>query len=288
MTGERDIAGLVGLSKGTITNCYATGKIGNDFSYDYGYASANPGGLVGLNRGTIRGCHAECDVNGNYAGGLVGRNEGGTIIDSYATGTVFGGSSIGGLVGWNRGYVDEYVYIIRFGTIKRCYASAVVSGGTNVGGLIGRIDSMDEYTGLFLTSTSDCYSLSTVTGASSIGGLVGLNGGYNINNCYAAGKITGSGGGLVGSGSLPTSNCFWDINTTGKTTSASGTGKTTVEMKTLSTFISAGWDFADTWGIGENQTYPFLRTYSGADLNYDGLVNFDDFAIWADHWLEGI
>jgi hypothetical protein len=59
-------------------------------------------------------------------------------------------------------------------------------------------------------------------------------------------------------------------------------------MKTLSTFTSAGWDFVDTWGIGENQTYPFLRTYSGADLNCDGLVNLIDFAVWANHWLEGI
>ena len=31
-----------------------------------------------------------------------------------------------------------------------------------------------------------------------------------------------------------------------------------------------------------------LSAYSGADLNYDGVVNFNDFAIWADHWLEGI
>jgi hypothetical protein len=27
---------------------------------------------------------------------------------------------------------------------------------------------------------------------------------------------------------------------------------------------------------------------SGADLNYDCVVNFIDFAILADHWLEGI
>jgi hypothetical protein len=80
---------------------------------------------------------------------------------------------------------------------------------------------------------------------------------------------------------------FWDIETSGQTTSAGGEGKTTAEMKKLSTFASAGWDFVDIWNIGENQTYPFLRGYSGADLNYDGFVNFADFALFANRWLQG-
>jgi hypothetical protein len=35
-------------------------------------------------------------------------------------------------------------------------------------------------------------------------------------------------------------------------------------------------------------TAPALAKYSSADLNYDGVVNFEDFAAWADYWLEGI
>jgi hypothetical protein len=65
-----------------------------------------------------------------------------------------------------------------------------------------------------------------------------------------------------------------------------GTGKTTAEMQTTSTFLEAGWDFVNVWGIGENQTYPYLRKYSAADINRDETVNFPDLAILAESWLE--
>ena len=59
------------------------------------------------------------------------------------------------------------------------------------------------------------------------------------------------------------------------------------QMKTLATFTLAGWDFVSTWGIFEHQAYPYLRTQPSADLNSDGVVNFVDFAIFADQWLQG-
>jgi hypothetical protein len=82
------------------------------------------------------------------------------------------------------------------------------------------------------------------------------------------------------------SGSFWDTQTSGQTTSSGGTGMTTAEMKTLSTFTSAGWNFVEIWGIGENQTYPYLRTEPAGDLNHDKKVDFEDFAILASHWLE--
>jgi hypothetical protein len=82
--------------------------------------------------------------------------------------------------------------------------------------------------------------------------------------------------------------CFWDIQTSGRATSAGGTGKTTAEMKTPSTFLEAGWDFVNIWGIGENQTYPYLRKYSAADINQDASVNFLDLAVLAENWLTAV
>ena len=32
------------------------------------------------------------------------------------------------------------------------------------------------------------------------------------------------------------------------------------QMKTLSTFTSAGWDFVNVWGINSGHTYPYLLT----------------------------
>jgi hypothetical protein len=59
-------------------------------------------------------------------------------------------------------------------------------------------------------------------------------------------------------------------------------------MKTLSTFTSANWDFVYEWGIGNGQTYPYLKTFNRfntADLNYSGTVDLADFAIFANNWL---
>jgi hypothetical protein len=81
---------------------------------------------------------------------------------------------------------------------------------------------------------------------------------------------------------------FWDVNTSGQTTSAGGgTGKTTAEMKTLSTFTSAGWDFTSVWVLPLGQ-YPMLFLRQAGDLNLDGRVDMFDFAILAQHWLEGV
>jgi hypothetical protein len=135
-----------------------------------------------------------------------------------------------------------------------------------------------------------CYSTGDVTGNVEVGGLVGYNEDGSITNCYSAGSVSGSGlllGGLVGSEDDGfTKDSFWDIETSEQTTSASGVGKTTAEMKTKSTFTDAGWDFVEVWGIGEKQTYPFLRTEPAGDFNYDKKVDLFDLAILASHWLE--
>jgi hypothetical protein len=69
----------VGTNNGTITDCYATGKVTGDF---------HTGGLVGYNTGTIDQLLRNWKVTGsNGTGGLVGRNNG-TITNCYATGNV--------------------------------------------------------------------------------------------------------------------------------------------------------------------------------------------------------
>jgi hypothetical protein len=260
------VGGLVGENYGTITECYSTGAVSG---------SGEVGGLVGFNwdNGSISDCYSTGTVSStSEAGGLVGINEG-SISSCYSTGTVSGSNvSLGGLVGYNNS-----------GSISNCYSRGMVSGVYCVGGLVGYNNS---------GSISNCYSTGTVSGSQYVGGLVGyIYSTGSISQCYSTGAVsdTSDVGGLVGynpSGSVI--NSFWDKQTSGRTTSAGGTGKTTAEMKTRSTFTSAGWDFVEIWGIGENQTYPFLRDYCGPDLNYDGLLNFADFAIFAQYWLEGV
>lgn len=107
----------------------------------------------------------------------------------------------------------------------------------------------------------------TVEAAGSyVGGIsAGVTSGATIENSYATAAIEGgSSGGLAGyqsSGNF--TNSFWDAETSGEEASAGGTGRTTLQMKSESTFTDAGWDFSEVWDLDEegeiNEGYPFIR-----------------------------
>ena len=158
--------------------------------------------------------------NARVIGSLVGRNNG-TVLDSYASGKVYGEDEcIGGLVGENRGSIinsgfegeigaagaytgglvgcnfadynpdDDY----ECGIIKNCYAKVTVSAmGDYVGGLVG------GNAGRIINSHADI--LDCVAGFTYVGGLVGNNSNIGeIAESYAEGKVEGftRAGGLVG------------------------------------------------------------------------------------------
>jgi predicted outer membrane repeat protein len=227
------------------------------------------GCLVGrLGTGTITHCYVESgSVTGqDELGGLVGENgSSGVIMNCYFTGEANGKENVGGLVGQNHG------------SITASYSYANVEGQTAVGGLVGRCS---------FGETVNCYARGDVVGQSYVGGLVGSNGSKSshysgtILNCYSASAILRGPqkGGLLGvdwggEWAGVVNNCFWDIETSGLTTSYGGEGKTTAEMQTASTFLNAGWDFADEttngtediWWILEGQDYPRLWWESTED-----------------------
>jgi hypothetical protein len=221
--------------------------------------------------------------------GLFGLISGATIqnigLENVLLSTSGLGSYIGGLVGWNY-----------MGQLTACYATGSVSGQNHAGGLVGWNSIGGKLT--------NCYATASVSGPLDVGGLAGVNSG-TISNCYSNGPVSKRDlytGGLVGHNSdnfglIDAS--FWDIQTSGLTDGVGNqdpdpngvTGKTTTEMKKLSTFTSEGWDFVNVWGIGNGQTYPYLKTLTGinpADINYSGKVDLGDFAILSANWLEGI
>jgi hypothetical protein len=233
---------------------------------------------------------------GDRVGSLVARHYG-TIINCYIEdGVVSGGTSVGGLVGSS------------LGEVSRCYSTASVIGEDCVGGLAG--STADPAPGMKPRGRGkiiDCYSRGEVSGDTGVGGLVGWNyvflGGWGnyvpakIKNCYAAGAVSGNSyvGGLIGNNNGDVNNCFWDVNSSGQSNSAGGTGKTTTEMQTESTFTDAGWDFVgevingpnDIWDICDGTNYPKLSwqiPLAGDFVCPDG-VDFTDFAILANAWL---
>jgi len=245
------VGGLIGMNSGnTVGSGYATGSVSG---------ASYVGGLIGYSVSTsasaptISTSHATGSVSGtgNYVGGLVGYNSSGTTVSSsYAMGEVNGASYVGGLAGYNTG------------TLNTSYATGNVSGTKNIGGLVG--DNVGSVANTFATGS--------VSGSSNVGGLVGINTG-TVSTSYSTGSVSGSSdvGGLVGvtSGQGTVSASFWDVTTSGLTTSAGGRGMTTAQMQTETNFTSAtsangesnpNWDFTSVWYM-PNGSYPLLLAF---------------------------
>lgn len=132
VTGSANVGGLIGIAYAptlTIRNSYATGTV---------TSSENTGGLIGelFGTGVVDRCYATGNVTGNNKqGGLIGvivsyGSNGGSIINSYATGAVSGATNFtGGLIGYNDLGTTFYV--------TNNYSTGAVRGNASVGGLIG-------------------------------------------------------------------------------------------------------------------------------------------------------
>ncbi|MBI4857292.1 MAG: hypothetical protein HY818_11200 [Acetobacterium woodii] len=104
ISGDSGIGGVVGMNKGTISNCYNTG-------YNTGTVSGSfIGGVTGLNYGSISNCYNTGTVSGNArVGGVTGTNLG-IISNCYNTGAVSGNSDVGGVVGYATTGVSKCYY----------------------------------------------------------------------------------------------------------------------------------------------------------------------------------
>ena len=166
VTGSGQVGSLVADSFGTISHCYA---VDSDEATDL-----SPG-----------------VTNSSYVGGLVGRQSGGSITSSYATGSPKGGNLynyVGGLVGQSSG------------SITSSYATGNPVAGVSfnyIGGLVG------WQGGGSITSSHTTGNLVGSNSADFVGGLVGYQNGGSITSSYTTGNVDGRGsndyvGGLVG------------------------------------------------------------------------------------------
>lgn len=229
-------------------------------------------GLFGdLSYGSVRdvGLNSVDIFGGNLVGGLIGRlwGSGASVKNTYTTGTVtgsptltiitgFGNGYVGGLIGWMTPYNDSGALLGGTMTLTTSYSHANVTG-LAPGGLVGSLD---------LSTVSNSYAQGNVvsyTNHASIGGLVGGMIHSSISNSYSTGAVSfvngGSGlaSGFVGlSNGSPSSMSYWDTQTSGKSTSVGGTGKTTAQMQQQATYV--GWDFVNTWVMSPGG-YPVLR-----------------------------
>ena len=276
--GDYCLGGLAGSTNySCLVRCSASGSVTGRMAV---------GGLLGhafpwfdldmVDRVEIVNCFATGDVHAEhvYGGGLIGRVLTGSVRNCYASGSVTGGSILGGLIGTveflrppggNSGSFTEIV-------ISECYSTGDVDGQVEfIGGFIGKN----------LEIVKDCYASGSVKGNSSVGGLIGIDQG-TITFCFSTGQVEGieNTGGLIGSNGSSSYGmnhlCFWDVEASGIGASGDDNfgaiGKTTAEMKSWSTFTDADWDFNEVWIIGMGH-YPMLSPRIAGDINSDGIVN---------------
>ncbi|MFW3146313.1 MAG: GLUG motif-containing protein [Thermoplasmatota archaeon] len=236
------------------------------------------GGLAGKNDFYIDGClsagwlyFAPWDTLSQLReiGGLVGFNNGGSILKSATNTSIFPHkqtgknfnydiSEVGGLVGKSTG------------SVKNCFANGTVSvnastNANNIGGLVGWNSGTIDF----------CYTIvamyfEAVFSANDLGGLVGENSG-SIYQCYSVFRNYDTGesamGGVLGrnSGTGQLTGCFYDKDSTSLSEGVYTPGDTpgvyensTIDMMKRDWYEVEGWKFREDWGIIEDRIYPFL------------------------------
>ena len=175
-------AGFFGDLEGNVSNLGFTGSVSGTYYV---------GGLVGYlgNAREISNSYATGNVTAsqNTVGGLVGWLFAGNVVDSYATGSVNGKGTAGGLIGYSNNASNE---------VRTSYATGTVtSAGDYAGGLIAHVDNgvtvIDSYATGAVTSTA----------GGNIGGLIGRSEDSTVSSSYATGAVTASVnavGGLIG------------------------------------------------------------------------------------------
>ncbi len=235
--------------------------------------SSRTGGLVGRMEGNLIDSHCDpCEVRGaDSVGGLVGYflavtgQDESFISRSSSSGLVEGILSIGGLVGLLGGASN----------VEKSFSTASVEADATAGGLVGRV----------MGNVRDSYARGNVNANSEHGGAIGsasISASiHEIERIYSTGQVTDGDdepyGGLVGVSNDPTavSDSFWNVQTSGQSSSEGGTGKTTAEMQDIATFtdpdtqgLDTPWDFDEVWTIDPefNDGYPYLRDNPPPDV----------------------
>jgi hypothetical protein len=195
-------------------------------------------------------------TGGSWVGGVVGRRQGSTVENCYATGAVSGTNYVGGVVGDSDGG----------GTVQNCYATGDVSGNDRVGGVVGYNDgsrSRMENCAALNPSVRSSYNQSNY-----IGRVAGYNNGTSSNN-YARNPM------IV--------QYNWNGTTgTNKTIDAGlntldGANMTTTDAVTASWWTETGrwntanggtaWDFINVWNPPNGNTLPTLRNMPSGTQN---------------------
>ncbi len=209
---------------------------GNNYSINGLYS--NDTGLFYYLEGTVRDLKiSNADFTSSSTTGILAAYARGASIDNVSvSGTVGGGSYVGGLIGsaYNSdsgqitniincqadvtvtasiGMAGGLVGVMNEGEVDNCSSSGTIEGPTQLGGLVGQ-------TGAIITNSSS--DVDVICTGDYAGGLTGESRGYSggyLSNCTASGDVSGQSnvGGLSGSIS---SNSITDCTASGNVTTS--------------------------------------------------------------------
>jgi len=299
VSGDHDVGGLVGWNAGVISSCYSTCAVSGDSCV---------GGLVGMTgNGGIGGCeistcYAVGVVSGSgcYVGGLVGTNYAGSITACFYEMQTSGQASIGGGIGLSTAAMqDSESYLRLFWDFKGEIKNGIngtwampQGGGYPV--LAWQLDdspvSNDEMSNAIAVTAGSAVSGTSIRAT----GLDLTRNGYNdwadvwyYFDCSETGKYTVT----VEPEDFNSTVAVFD----GKQTEIVFNddffgGKSVVILR-----AATGRRYYIRVSGCDGQTGNFtLAVEQGAiqviqgDLNYDGMVDLVDFAVFAGQWLEGM
>ena len=216
-----------------------------------GNSSSRYTGTFDGNGHTISGLYIDSTADDQGLFGYVGT--GGTVQNLSVSGTVSGSLCVGGVVGDNRGSVEN------------CYnTGSVTSSGSPVGGVVGYNDSGG--------SVTNCYNTGTVTGTDDyvggVGGVVGWNiSSGNVTNCYNTGAVSGGKyvGGVVGYNRGTVTGCYFlKQNGMNESLQGIGDGSGTTGATAVTTLDELCEifkdDTTDTWTTSPFYNHPVLKT----------------------------
>lgn len=268
VTGGKWVGGLVGyaytdsvlenLSSGV--NVAGTGdSVGGALGYSdrnllikniHGYGTVSGHEFAGGAVGSSFGDAAISDISSGATSVVSGDITTGSAIGAFSgslavltnvsgSGTVTGGSSVGGALGYAAG------------SLLNIKSDAKVTGATSVGGLIGELQN---------STVDESFATGDVTGTTNMaGGLIGASYNSTISNSLSTGRVTGASntGGFVGQSSNDT------INTSFTTSNVSGTENVGGFVGTTS-----GSKISNVYATGEvNSSLYYSGGFAGVSWN---------------------
>ncbi|MGM9828736.1 MAG: hypothetical protein ACI30C_01725 [Muribaculaceae bacterium] len=175
VNGYDEVGGVCGHSELTITGCYNTGNVIGTYRFTGGVCGRtgaqttitccyNTGAVTGTNNYIASTVIEGENYSARGVGGICGYSCGGTISNSYNTGSVTGKKIVGGVCGYNTNYTGTGMIVSQRskGTLKYCYNTGTISdeepaGVTeqiNAGGVCGKNDNSNN------NAITNCYYLS--------------------------------------------------------------------------------------------------------------------------------